>query len=51
MISPGLGLCTKFRGNPEEKSGKVLEKEEGEVVVREGFLEEVPPEFKSWKYD
>lgn len=45
-------MCTRFRGNPEERvmnlqSKEVLGKGKGRVVVREGFLEEVPPEFKN----
>lgn len=49
MISPGLGSCTRFRGNPEERvmslqCGGVLGNGEGGMVVKEGFLEEVPPE-------
>ena len=42
-------LRRNFRGNPEERvmsfqDGEVLGKQKGGVVVREGFLEEVPPE-------
>lgn len=39
----------RFKGNPEERvmspqGGEDLGKGEGGVVVREGFLEKVPPE-------
>lgn len=49
MASPGLGSYRRFRGNPEERvmslqGREVLRKREGGVAVREGFLEEVPPE-------